>query len=109
MNQSRWSYYNPNLVFILPCKWNRRSDSACSSGETTIANDNKTLKIWNGFDKFEQVGGILHANRRVFMRHVKYPSHYELHKNKTQEFYRVACNLSHVIQTEKRGNSVYIN
>ena len=104
-----WSYYNTNQVYILPCKWNRRSDSSCSSGETTIASNGKSSPIWNGFDEFEQAGGILHASRRVFMRHVIYPRHYELYTNKTQDFYRKTCNLSHVIQTGKRGNSVYIN
>lgn len=101
-----WAYYNPSLIFILPCKWNRRSDSSCSSGETTIANN--SLLTWNGFDKFEEAGGILHANRRVFMRHGIYPRHYQLHINKTHNFYKFGCNLSHVIQAGKRGNSGYI-
>jgi len=91
-----WFYYYPHHVLILPCKWNRRSDSACTSGDTTNASNFKTARIWNGFDEFEQGGGILHANRRVFMRHGVYPRHYELHKNKTSYFYNIGCNLSHI-------------
>ena len=104
-----WSYYNPDQVFILPCKWNRRTDSSCSSGETTKASIDKSLSIWNGFYEFEQAGGILHGNRRVFMRHGKYPRHYELYNNKTNYFYQYGCNLSHIIKVGKRGNSVYIH
>ena len=47
-----WTYYNRNLTYILPCKWNKRDSSGCSD-----ANNTEYHLFYSG---------IFHGNRNTF-------------------------------------------
>ena len=111
-----WAWHHQSDVAVLPCKWNRRTDSDCSSLEDTAAaapalpgSAAPVFELTNSSSG--SGGGVLHASRRVFMRHVVFPRHYELHRRLTADFFASngrACNLSALIASAKRGNSVSI-
>ena len=116
-----WAWHHQSDVAVLPCKWNRRTDSDCSSLEDTAAapalpgSAALVFELTNSSSGSGGAsgggGGVLHASRRVFMRHVVFPRHYELHRRLTADFFASngrACNLSALISSAKRGNSVSI-
>jgi len=103
-----WAYHNPHEVGVLPCRWNRRSDSDCASLDDVAAAPTNAAYKYSGFAQFAAAGGLLHASRRVFMRHVVFPSHYELHANLTAAFLRSCPGLAPLLAFTKRGNTVHI-
>ena len=102
-----WAFHHQDQVKVLPCRWNRRSDSDCLSLDATFASPTNASYKDGSFNLLASAGGVMHASRRVFMRHVVFPRHYDLHLNLTQAFFR-SCNLSSLIVSYKRGNSVFI-
>ena len=47
-----WTYYNRNLTYILPCKWNKRGYSGCNDGNNT--------------EYYQFHSGIFHGNMNSF-------------------------------------------
>ena len=109
-----YAFHRPDEVLILPCEYNRRSDSHCDDGDLLL-NGNGTGAALPALLRADESranyvatrSGILHASRRVFMRHRMYPALYNLHRNLTDRFFQT-CNLSHLLVSRPLGASVYI-